>query len=409
MNRLMADLGRLSFGPRESERGSGSTRKRSRTIRTPQAGEWASRVSRSPAVREGLKGFQRRMGEAGGVVMEGRDIGTVIFPDAEFKFFLTASLEVRGRRRHAEWAEKGGESALEKTIEQIEKRDYNDRSRCLAPLSVPPGAVTVDTSGLTVDEVVDLLFRRVKAEPPAAARGDASGREGRRPRFPLVPLGSTVIRLAAAVLFRLRVRGQENIPDSGGAIIAANHASYLDPPIVGGSIRRQVRYMAAEELFRIPVFGPLIRSVGSFPVKRGEDDRSALREAVRQLKRGHLLLVFPEGTRSFNGELGEGKAGIGFIALHAGVPVIPAFVEGRTRRSSRTVVGEAGACDRPVWSSHRPPEGPVPRGRPPARAYQAVADRVMREIAKLRPGRRRSIVNGQWSIAVMRESLSAAG
>ncbi|MBI3393353.1 MAG: 1-acyl-sn-glycerol-3-phosphate acyltransferase [Nitrospirae bacterium] len=195
----------------------------------------------------------------------------------------------------------------------------------------------------------------------------------------------TVIRLAAAVLFRIRVRGQENIPDSGGAIIAANHASYLDPPIVGGSIRRQLRYMAAEELFRIPVFGPLIRSVGSFPVKRGEDDRSALREAVRQLKRGHLLLVFPEGTRSVDGELGEGKAGIGFIALHAGVPVIPAFVRG-----AREALPRGRWWVKPVRVTVRfgppiaPPEGPVPRGEAARQAYQAVADRVMREIAKLR-------------------------
>lgn len=172
MNQLMTDLGRLVLRTEgERTRVWLDSEEVSDEIRTPEAGEWASRVSRSPAVREGLKGFQRRMGEAGGVVMEGRDIGTVVFPDAEFKFFLTASLEVRGRRRHAEWAEKGGESALEKTIEQIEKRDYNDKSRCLAPLSVPPGAVTVDTSVLTVDEVVDLLFRRVKAEPPGGRAG----------------------------------------------------------------------------------------------------------------------------------------------------------------------------------------------------------------------------------------------
>lgn len=202
---------------------------------------------------------------------------------------------------------------------------------------------------------------------------------------PWYRLVRTVIRLAAAVLFRLRVRGQENIPDSGGAIIAANHASYLDPPIVGGSIRRQVRYMAAEELFRVPVFGPLIRSVGSFPVKRGEDDRSALREAVRQLKRGHLLLVFPEGTRSFDGELGEGKAGIGFIALHAGVPVIPAFVRG-----AHEALPRGRWWVKPVRVTVRfgppiaPPEGPVPRGEAARQAYQAVADSVMREIAKLR-------------------------
>ncbi|OGW62883.1 MAG: hypothetical protein A2V83_08325 [Nitrospirae bacterium RBG_16_64_22] len=195
----------------------------------------------------------------------------------------------------------------------------------------------------------------------------------------------TVLRLTAAVLFRLRVRGRENIPDAGGAIIAANHASYLDPPLVGVSMGRQLRYMAAEELFRVPVFGPLIRSVGSFPVKRGEDDRSALREAVRQLKQGHLLLVFPEGTRSFDGELGEGKAGIGFIALHAGVPVVPAFVQG-----AHDALPRGRWWVKPAQVTVRfgppipPPEGPVPRGEAARHAYQAMADRVLEEIAKLR-------------------------
>lgn len=172
MNRLMTNLGRLVLRTEgERTRVWLDSEEVSDEIRAPEAGEWASRVSGSPAVREGLKGFQRGMGEAGGVVMEGRDIGTVIFPDAEFKFFLTASLEVRGRRRHAEWAEKGGESALEKTIEQIEKRDYNDRSRQLAPLAVPADAIMVDTSDLNVDEVVDLLFLRIEA-------GRSGGRAG---------------------------------------------------------------------------------------------------------------------------------------------------------------------------------------------------------------------------------------
>ncbi|OGW62884.1 MAG: cytidylate kinase [Nitrospirae bacterium RBG_16_64_22] len=169
MNRLMEGLGRLVLRTEgERTRVWLDSEEVSNEIRTPEAGEWASRVSRSQAVREGLKGFQRRMGEAGGVVMEGRDIGTVIFPDAEFKFFLTASLEVRGGRRHAEWAFKGGAAPLEKTIEEIEKRDYNDRSRHLAPLTVPADAITVDTSDLTVDEVVDLLSRRIEAGPSGA-------------------------------------------------------------------------------------------------------------------------------------------------------------------------------------------------------------------------------------------------
>jgi 1-acyl-sn-glycerol-3-phosphate acyltransferase len=115
-----------------------------------------------------------------------------------------------------------------------------------------------------------------------------------------------------------RVRGAENIPGEGGAVIAANHLSHLDPPVVGSAIpRRRTYYFAASELFSNPIFGFIIRKCYAFPVRRGAADRNALKAAIELLSGGELLTMFPEGTRSRTGELGEFDLGAALAASRA--------------------------------------------------------------------------------------------
>ncbi len=135
---------------------------RSGDIRTQDIARGASRVSQHPQVREALLGLQRRLGEDGGVVLEGRDIGTVVFPDAEVKLFLTASVEVRGRRRHDELLARGERPDLARIVAEIAERDAVDANRAVAPLRPAPDATVVDTSGLPMDEVVASLVAHVR-------------------------------------------------------------------------------------------------------------------------------------------------------------------------------------------------------------------------------------------------------
>ena len=128
--------------------------------------------------------------------------------------------------------------------------------------------------------------------------------------------------------FGLRVRGAEHVPASGPALIVSNHQSILDPPVIGGAARRQIYFLAKAELFRIPMFGSLIRALHARPVRREGSDPGALRTAAQLLGEGKALLVFPEGTRSLNGSLGEGKPGVGMLAVTSGAPVVPAYVSG---------------------------------------------------------------------------------
>jgi 1-acyl-sn-glycerol-3-phosphate acyltransferase len=143
----------------------------------------------------------------------------------------------------------------------------------------------------------------------------------------LKPLAVALMRL----LFRLEAHGLEHVPMTGPMLLAANHVSVLDPPLVGGAAPRELHFMAKEELFRIPLFGRLITGLNSHPVKRDGSDGRALKTAIRLLAEGHAMLVFPEGTRGVEGRLGEGKAGVGMLAVMSGAPVVPVFVSGSGR------------------------------------------------------------------------------
>lgn len=126
-------------------------------IRTPEVSMLTSRISSLGPVREALVRQQRRMGAKGGVVLDGRDIGTVVFPDAELKFFLSASTEERGRRRYLELLAKGETVTLEETVTSVMQRDRQDSDRELAPLRQAQDAIAVDSTGMSIDEVITVM------------------------------------------------------------------------------------------------------------------------------------------------------------------------------------------------------------------------------------------------------------
>jgi cytidylate kinase len=126
-------------------------------IRTPEISMLTSRISAQHAVRDILLGLQRELGRDGGVILEGRDIGTVVFPDAEVKYFLSASAEERGRRRFQELRDKGCSSTLEETIAAVAKRDEQDADREIAPLRKAADAVEIDSTGVPVEVVLQRM------------------------------------------------------------------------------------------------------------------------------------------------------------------------------------------------------------------------------------------------------------
>lgn len=135
-------------------------------IRSADMGLLASKVSASPAVRAALLDVQRRAGARGGVVAEGRDMGTVVFPHADFKFFLDASVEERAERRYRELVDRGARVGREEVLRDIVVRDRQDRERSLAPLVVPDDAVTIDSTNLTVLQIVEAIADSMKRAVP---------------------------------------------------------------------------------------------------------------------------------------------------------------------------------------------------------------------------------------------------
>ncbi len=135
-------------------------------IRAPDVGMGASTVSAFPGVRDALLELQRQAGRGGGVVLEGRDIGTVVFPDADVKFFLTARPEVRARRRHEELVAKGQSVTFEATLADVRQRDEQDMSRAVAPLRQAPDATLVDSSEMGIDATVARMVERVRGRSP---------------------------------------------------------------------------------------------------------------------------------------------------------------------------------------------------------------------------------------------------
>lgn len=134
----------------------------STAIRTPEVSLLTSRVSAAPQVREALVALQRRLGKAGGVVLEGRDIGTVVFPQAQVKFFLSATAAERGERRYAELVAKGVTVSLSQTISDVVARDLADSEREHAPLLQADDAVVIDSTNLNINEVLDAMVEVVR-------------------------------------------------------------------------------------------------------------------------------------------------------------------------------------------------------------------------------------------------------
>lgn len=135
----------------------------------------------------------------------------------------------------------------------------------------------------------------------------------------------------ARLFFRYRVFGGENVPREGGIIIASNHISYLDIPFLGCGINRRADFVGKSELFRNRIVGWVFRKLEAFPIKRGKIDKGAISEAVKRLREGRVIVIYPEGTRSKDGRLSKPKAGIGMVVARSGARVIPSFIMGTDR------------------------------------------------------------------------------
>ena len=139
---------------------------------------------------------------------------------------------------------------------------------------------------------------------------------------------TTLFFILLKIFFRLKIIDVEKVPEKGGVIVVSNHVSHLDPLVIGVAIRkRQSTFMAKSGLFKIPLIGAFVRTF-SFPVDRDNPQPSTIKEAVKRLKNGEIIVMFPEGGRSRDGSLLDAKRGTGMIAAMSKAAIVPAFIEG---------------------------------------------------------------------------------
>lgn len=194
--------------------------------------------------------------------------------------------------------------------------------------------------------------------------------------------GNWFLRTVFPVVLRLDVRGLENVPREGAAIIAISHSSFLDPLLAGAYIPRDVIPMAKIEAFNYPVIGLIVRFYGAFPVRRGEADMSAFKTALRLLQAGYAMVMAPEGHRSESGALQQGREGAIMLSLRTGAPIVPVAVWGGKSfwkcllHLKRT----------PVWFYVGEPVRPVVMETKPTRERMAhMSDELMFCIAEMMP------------------------
>jgi 1-acyl-sn-glycerol-3-phosphate acyltransferase len=230
------------------------------------------------------------------------------------------------------------------------------------------------------------------AKKPTDATGDSKTKKAADTE--IVPMYGPVyyfMRWSFAQVFRIggwKIIGQDNVPKTGAVILAPNHASLFDPPIVGCSSPRRVTTMGKAELFDqkwlgLKILGWIITRMATFPVKRGAPDRRAIRRAEQILKDGEVLVIFPEGTRTRTGELGDGEIGIAMIAHKNKAPIVPMYLGGTGKalsprhRGFRFIKTEV-RFGKPLYFE----EEYARKGD--RETLEAITARVMQEIAKLR-------------------------
>jgi cytidylate kinase len=342
-------------------------------VHGPAVDSSVSAIARLPELRAALLDRQRAIVDGGRIIMAGRDIGTVVLPDADLKLFLDASLAERARRRIEERGLSLDSPAAGEIRNELARRDELDSSRAVAPLRAAEDAIVIRTDGNAFETTVELVVAAIQArEGHGDADGDqeaereaerAAGRAAeraepgprpaeaapvprprrttRRPRpkptkivgrvtwFPWLAAG--VLRFLARTILRLNVEGDPDaVPRTGPVIVAGNHASSADPVLIGAFLNarlgRCVNWLGKRELVEMPVIGPFMRMVPIHPVDRDAADLEAFRTAMRILESGNILGIFPEGTRSPDGALQRVREGASVLALHSGAPVMPVAI-----------------------------------------------------------------------------------
>jgi cytidylate kinase len=300
-------------------------------IREREISDISSLISSKGFIREYATNIQRMLAEDQNIVVEGRDTGSVVFPEAEVKFYLDADPIERAKRRFMELKDKRGYEGLtkEQIMDDLQKRDERDCTRKHSPLVCPESATKIDTTKLKLAQIVDILTKEIKKqayEKPAGNRYIFKFK-GKKCSL-LYILSRSIFLLYFKIFHNFKVYGLENFEVNSPAIIASNHVSFLDPPMICVASPQVIYGLARKSLFRNPIIKYWFDRMNSLPLSASSGDKEMMKKVIGMLLKGEKVAIFPEGTRSLDGKLQPLKKGLALLADKGSAKIIPAAVIG---------------------------------------------------------------------------------
>lgn len=310
-------------------------------LRTKEVNSIVSQVSHIPEVRTAMVELQRKIAIGKNMVMDGRDIGTNVFPNANVKIFLDATPEERANRRMKQNKENGIDIPYEEVLENIKFRDHNDRTSEVAPLKKADDAILIDCTELSLEElsnkVYGIIEEKMKEENTITTEERLPKKktviqefdkqdESLWMKFQRRFIWHT-LRGFYKIFYRLEVKGLENIPEEGAFIVCGNHVDFMKVPVIVIYATRKINFIGKAELFKNPFLARLGKLFDVIPVKRGKQDVDSMKNSLRVLARGEGLGLFPEGTRNGLAKKVKVKNGAAFMALRTGKPIVPVGIK----------------------------------------------------------------------------------
>ena len=314
-------------------------------IRSKEVSSLVSQVSSIKEVRFSMVGLQRKMAEGKEVIMEGRDIGTYVFPAADVKIYLDADLEERAKRRFKQNKEKGINMPYVEVLENIKMRDENDKAKEIGALKLAHDAEVVDTTSMSINQVVreiSSIIAKKKKEIKLQSKIYKPRKENAWKRF-VRKVVKIVLSTAYRIAYRVKITG--DVPKEGAYILCCNHINYLDAAAIVLFNKRKVNFVAKEDLFTHGILMWLGHLFDAIPIKRDMQDIEAMKRCLKVLKNGELLGIFPEGTRKGMEKNMKAKNGAAYMAIKSNVKVIPIGIHGTFKPFSKVYLNYGEPID----------------------------------------------------------------
>lgn len=300
-------------------------------IRSIEVTKKVSQVSAIKEVRIKLVELQRKMAKNKNIIMEGRDITTIVFPKADVKIYLDADVEERARRRFKQNQEKNIKSTYEEVLSDMKKRDENDKNKELGALKVAEDAIVLDSTNMSIKQTTKQIIKIIKKKQKEDALDKRVYEETKDTPFKKFKFKFTkkiVYYCFYKLIYRIEKVNEKNVPDEGAYIICANHINMLDALSVVCACKRKVRFICKESMFKNKALGWALKLSDTIPINRDKNDLESMKRSLKALKNGEVLGIFPEGTRKGMEKNLQAKSGAAFFSLKTGTKVIPLGIQG---------------------------------------------------------------------------------